>query len=139
MLRRNPVASERLLESLLAPVYLQTTVIRASDGSRKITGLASIIGKFEEDRLRRCYVCRNAFWARRSDSKTCSRKCLNVYHVKAFRTRSPAEKAEIAERRKESRKYKQKLKKKKEARKYGILQAREDVVDARGRKRLSIP
>jgi hypothetical protein len=118
----NPVSPTSLLELVFPPICLQTRAIRTKNGDRRITGLAWVLGKFDEDRLRRCHACRNAFWAKRSDSKTCSPRCLNIYHVEAFRKRTQEEKAEIAKRRKRNRKHKRDLiKKKKKEKNDGTL------------------
>lgn len=86
------------------PVTITTTVERDFDGKlRPASGLVRLLGTFDEDRLRRCAICSRIFWAKRKESKTCSRKCLNALNVKRFRTLTNEEKAERKAKREENR------------------------------------
>lgn len=40
------------------------------------------------DRIRECEACSAIYWASRSDSKTCSAKCLNIYSLRRFRSKT---------------------------------------------------
>lgn len=71
-----------------------TVVKRGDDGLLHHTGLASLIGKFDDRRLRRCKICQYIYWAKRKDSKTCSSRCLNVLNVRHSRALTREEKEE---------------------------------------------
>lgn len=76
-----------------------------------LVGFASVIGKFEAERLRICEVCSRLFWAKRQESKTCSAKCYNNYRQRLYRNLTDEEKAERKNRRNDNRKRNNKLKK----------------------------
>lgn len=82
------------------PLTLTTTIERGSDGKLRTTGLASLLGTFDDSRLRTCQICEHIFWAKRKDSKTCGRRCLNVFNVREYRALTSEEKAERKARRK---------------------------------------
>ncbi len=71
-----------------------STVIKRKSGKLKITGLASLIGTFDDSRLRRCEICQRIYWAKRENSKTCSPECLNILNVRRHRALTDEEKAE---------------------------------------------
>jgi hypothetical protein len=56
------------------PVVLKTVVKRGAGGKPYITGLAGLIGKFDDSRLRRCKICRRIFWAKKTNAETCGLK-----------------------------------------------------------------
>ena len=76
-----------------------------------LTGFASVIGKFEAERLRVCEICNRLFWAKRRESKTCSAKCYNNYRQRLYRHLTDEEKVERKNRRNANRKVNNKLKK----------------------------
>jgi hypothetical protein len=71
--------SDRDYESFFSegPLYLTTTVVTDENGKRKITGLASLIGQFDDSRLRFCKICSRVFWAKKSNAETCSKRCAD--------------------------------------------------------------
>lgn len=74
---------------------VNVTIRRESDGRLHLTGIAKLIEDgFDEDRLRKCKKCGHIFWAKRSDSKTCSKKCLNAYNVQQYRKLTDEQKNE---------------------------------------------
>lgn len=76
------------------PISIKTVLKRNDSGELYITGLAALIGKFDDSRLRRCVICHSTFWAKRKDSKTCSPSCLNILNVRNSRALTDEEKAE---------------------------------------------
>ncbi len=83
-----------LLDWDASPLSISTVLKRNDSGKLHITGLAVLIGKFDDSRLRRCVICQRIFWAKRENSKTCSPRCLNVLNVRNSRSLSEEEKAE---------------------------------------------
>lgn len=75
-------------------VSLSSTIIRDADGNLRVTGLANLIGKFDESRLRQCKICHRFFWAKRKQSKACKLKCANTLRVRDSRTLTDAQKAD---------------------------------------------
>lgn len=75
------------------PITIKTELIRDDDGKLQITGLACLIGKFDDSRLRKCEICERIYWAKRNNSKTCSSRCLNVLNVRKSRSLTDEEKA----------------------------------------------
>ncbi len=60
------------------PLVLRSVVIRDADGMLQDQGLASLFGKFDDDRLRSCKACRRIFWAKKLNSETCgNKKCAD--------------------------------------------------------------
>lgn len=76
------------------PLFISTVIKRDDDGKIHITGLAALIGKFDDSRLRRCVIDNRVFWAKREDSKTCSPRCLSVLNTRNSRALTDEEKAE---------------------------------------------
>ena len=73
---------------------IQASIRRGADGKIHLTGLASFIYEgFDDSRLRTCKKCGHIFWAKRQDSKTCSKQCLNAYNVQQYRKLTDEEKA----------------------------------------------
>ncbi len=104
------------------PLSISTVLKRNDSGKLQITGLASLIGKFDDSRLRRCVICQHIFWAKRENSKTCSPPCLNVLNVRNSRTLTDEEKAERKAKREAIKKSKEEQKLGKErANKNGTL------------------
>lgn len=92
------------------PITIRTALIRNDNGRLQITGLASLIGEFDDSRLRRCKVCENRiFWAKRKDSETCSTTCFNVLRQRRHRERN---KEVLNTKRRENYKYKKEKEKK---------------------------
>ncbi len=77
------------------PIPIRTALKRNDAGKLHTTGLAALIGTFDDSRLRRCEICQHIYWAKREDSKTCSPPCLNILNVRNSRARSDEEKAEL--------------------------------------------
>jgi hypothetical protein len=75
------------------PIFISTTLLRDDNGKLQTTGLAALIGKFDDSRLRRCEICERVFWAKRKESKTCSLQCANVLRVRRYRSSTTEEKA----------------------------------------------
>ncbi len=96
------------------PLTIKTTLLRDKYGNLQTTGLAALIGTFDDNRLRKCEICDLIFWAKREDSKTCSKKCANTFRVRRYRSLTDEEKAERKAKRKANREHKQKLKKMRE-------------------------
>ena len=93
---------------------INVTIRRERDGQLHLTGIAKLIEDgFDENRLRRCKKCGHIFWAKRSDSKTCSKKCLNAYNVQQYRKLTEEEKAVRKHQRQTNEIYKDSLKRKK--------------------------
>jgi hypothetical protein len=62
-----------------SPLVLTTVIKRDSDGKQHITGLAALIGKFDDSRLRMCKICHRIFWAKKTNAATCGlKKCADV-------------------------------------------------------------
>jgi hypothetical protein len=91
------------------PITIKTSLIRGDAGKLQITGLAALIGKFDDSRLRKCKVCELIYWAKRENSKTCSPRCLNILNVRKSRSLTDEEKAERKAQREKNKQYKQKL------------------------------
>lgn len=79
-------------------IELDGTIARVN-----LIGLASAIDGVDLDRIRKCEMCSRLFWAKRSDSKTCSAPCLNKLNIKKSRNRTPEEKEVLAAARKTNR------------------------------------
>jgi hypothetical protein len=76
------------------PITIKTTLVRDLNGKLQTTGLAALIGKFDDSRLRRCKVCeKRIFWAKRIESEACSLQCANVLRVRRYRSLTDEEKA----------------------------------------------
>lgn len=60
------------------------------------------------DRIRLCRICKRIFWAKRSDSHTCSKPCQKAYEMKIYRDKH---KEEINKKRRENYAYNKKIKK----------------------------
>ncbi|HRH40367.1 MAG TPA: hypothetical protein PKY82_01895 [Pyrinomonadaceae bacterium] len=69
-------------------------------------------------RIRCCEICKNIFWAKRSESATCSTPCLFTWRQRQYRQ---ANRDEINKRRRENRFYKKKLATKKGEKNNGNL------------------
>lgn len=77
------------------PITIKTTLERDDNGKLQITGLAALIGKFDDSRLRRCKICETRiFWAKRKESETCSPQCANILRVRRYRSLTDQEKAD---------------------------------------------
>jgi hypothetical protein len=76
------------------PLPLRTLVYRDVSGKLQSTGLGTLVGNFDDTRLRRCKNCKRVFWAKRKESETCSLPCLNAFNVRRYRSLSDEEKAE---------------------------------------------
>lgn len=76
------------------PLSISTVLKRDDAGKLHITGLAALIGEFDDSRLRRCVICQRIYWAKRENSKTCSPLCLNRLNVRRHRNLTDEEKAE---------------------------------------------
>jgi hypothetical protein len=87
------------------PISINTTLLRDDSGTLHITGLAALIGKFDDSRLRRCNVCERIFWAKRKDSETCSLSCFNILRQRRHREKN---KAALNAKRRENYQYKKK-------------------------------
>ncbi len=87
------------------PLSVRTVLKRDNKGKLHTTGLAALIGKFDDSRLRRCVIesCQKIFWAKRENSKTCSPRCLNVFNVRNSRSLTGEEKAERKAKRESNR------------------------------------
>ncbi len=96
------------------PLTLSATVVRDASGKLQEKGLAALIGKFDDSRLRSCENCKRVFWAKRKESETCSPRCLNAFNVRRYRALSPEEKAARKAQREANKRYKRKLKQNKE-------------------------
>ena len=60
------------------PLSVSTVVKRNDAGKLYITGLASLIGTFDDSRLRRCKICSRIFWAKKKNAETCGiKKCAD--------------------------------------------------------------
>lgn len=76
------------------PLVLRAIVVRNAVGKLQEIGLAALIGKFDDSRLRICEICQRIYWAKRENSKTCSPQCLNKLNVRRHRALTDEEKAE---------------------------------------------
>jgi hypothetical protein len=98
-------------QGLQHPIPIKTRVKRGEDGNLYINGIAALIGKFDDSRLRRCVICeKRIFWAKREDSKTCSSGCLNKLNVRRHRKLTAEQKAEKKVQREANRERNKKLK-----------------------------
>lgn len=91
--------------------------LRRDGTSGKInkTFFESLIG-LDLDRIRACEICSKIFWAKRSDSETCSARCFGILRTRRYRSLTAEEKAERKVLREANKKQKEKLKKLKENR-----------------------
>lgn len=52
------------------------TIIKRRGNQNYLTGLAGLIGKFDDSRLRKCKICARIFWAKKTNAETCGlKKC----------------------------------------------------------------
>jgi hypothetical protein len=69
-------------------------------------GLAELLEGLDCDRIRSCVICNQLFWAKRgNESKTCSRLCLKIFHMRRNRALPAEVKAERKAQREANRKY----------------------------------
>ncbi|HXG84828.1 MAG TPA: hypothetical protein VNI84_12465 [Pyrinomonadaceae bacterium] len=94
------------------PISIKTVLKRDDDGNLYITGLAALIGKFDDSRLRRCVIesCQKIFWAKREESETCSARCFGILRTRRYRKLTDEEKAERKAQREANRERNKKLK-----------------------------
>jgi hypothetical protein len=51
---------------------------KSSLGKQYLTGLAGLIGTFDDNRLRMCRICKRIFWATKTNAETCGiKKCAD--------------------------------------------------------------
>lgn len=61
------------------PIVIRALVVRDATGKLQEIGLASLIGKFDDSRLRSCKICKCIFWAKKKNSETCGdKKCADA-------------------------------------------------------------
>jgi hypothetical protein len=70
------------------PLPLRTLVYRDVNGKLQKTGLGTLIGEFDDSRLRRCAICKCVFWAKYKNSFTCSDRCLNALRQRRSRKKN---------------------------------------------------
>ncbi len=61
-----------------SPLVIRTAIRRDSDGKQCITGLAALIGTFDDNRLRMCAICSRVCWAKKTNTETCGKKCADI-------------------------------------------------------------
>ena len=66
------------------PITASGTILRDEKGRNYLKGLAGVIDKIIPERFRMCEICNRIFWAKRTESKTCSPRCTNVFHQRRF-------------------------------------------------------
>ncbi len=55
-----------------------SAVIKRRGKENYLTGLAGLIGKFDDNRLRKCKICTRIFWAKKTNAETCGlKKCAD--------------------------------------------------------------
>jgi hypothetical protein len=79
-----------------------------------LTGFGGLILKCDQRRFKKCIECHEIFWAKRLDSKCCSKPCSNIASQKAFQEKN---REEINKRRRETYQSKKELKNGKERKK----------------------
>lgn len=94
----------------------QEAIFNEKDYSTEIvvTGFAGLVLKCDRRRFKQCVECRKIFWAKRLDSKCCSKPCSNIASQKAFQAKN---REEINRKRRETYQSKKELKNGKERKK----------------------
>lgn len=79
------------------------------------TSLTRVLDGVDNDRIRACEQCSRIYWAKRSDSKACSPRCNNTLNIAKSRARTDEEKQAIAERQRQNRATRRRLKENRKA------------------------
>lgn len=93
--------------SQIMPALMVGTRI-ADDNTLRLeqTDLMKIIDGVNLERIRSCEICQRIFWAKRIESQTCSKKCLNALGARKHRQKGGLEKNISNEKSKDSSKRK---------------------------------